>query len=579
MKLRDVIKYALYIFGLTGTVLLLGAGRTISNESIENDNTKNNPVITDGQIAKRPNLLFIMSDQHRGDFLSIAGNTVISTPNIDGIGNAGVYFESAYTPVPVCVPARVCILSGRTMHHTGIYSNSQFQNASKEKGQFSMESFDEILSSLGYYSEYIGKWHAPVYRASIYEYQPFNEQKNGSYTAGGDLDALKEYIDKYAPRREVDKGELMDEGTYNRPYRPDPMDSNYDIVKNGGKDNTVNEVTENKNKKSKIKGSFGQIMTPSGISKNAFVADETIEALKRAKKEGRPFNITCSFSQPHPPLLIPKPYYGMFKTEDMEIPPSINDNLENSPYKSHFKADSPFRDTTKIPFMISDYYGAVKEVDDLIGRILSELDEIGEAENTLVLYISDHGEMLGAHGLNGKAVFYEESIHVPFLMKFPKGIRPGTVIKSPVNTMDLYSTILDYLGAGKYESDGISLRNIIESEPDDISDKYTVVEWNTTPDFCVRTKDWKLIYSKTVGTIDALYNLKNDPYEMNNLIGNNPERMKYKEQVGKMKSYLLEYLTKTGNPDIDKIRNKPLVSIPSAVEKTVKKQHSKNKIQ
>lgn len=513
-------------------------------------------------MKKQPNLLFIMSDQHRGDFLSIAGDPVVSTPNIDGIGRAGVFFESAYTPVPVCVPARVSILSGRTMHHTGIYNNNQFQTASLENGEFTMNSFDEILSGLGYYSEYLGKWHAPEYRASIYQKPPFNYRKDGSITPGGDMEGLKGYLDKLAPVREPGPGELMDEGTYNRPYKPDPMDPNYDLA--NGKPSTANYSGEKSkgNAEPKTKGSFGQIMTPPHISKNAFVAQQTIDALKRAKKEGRPFNITCSFSQPHPPLLIPEPYYGMYPAGEMKIPASIDDIMDNSPYWRFYKPDSPFRDKDKIKHMISDYYGAVKEVDDLIGNILGALREIGEEENTLVLYISDHGEMLGAHGLNGKAVFYEESIHIPFVMKFPGRIKSGTVVKSPVNTIDLFATIMDYLDAGNYPSDGYSLRKLIENEPQDIAGNYTVVQWNTAPDYCVRTREWKLIYSKTEGSIDALYHLKTDKEEMNNLIGKNPDRMKYKDQVEIMKSYLLEYLTRTNNPDLEAIRKKSAISTP-----------------
>ena len=150
--------------------------------------------------------------------------------------------------------------------------------------------------------------------------------------------------------------------------------------------------------------------------------------------------------------------------------------------------------------MTSIYYGMVTEVDDGVGKILKRLDDLELADNTLVVFTSDHGEMLGEHGMHGKFVFYEGSVHVPLLLRLPGAIAPGTVIKAPSSHLDLFSTILDYCGKSGNASEGSSLRPLIEGR-------------------------WKLLYGRAANapSLDALYDLQTDPHEVNNLIGNNPK--------------------------------------------------------
>lgn len=538
MKINWFIKVLLIVAG-SMSVSMISSGfesREGNGKAIHaNRNTPN---------KKKPNILFIMADQHRFDALSIAGNPVVRTPNIDKIAQNGVYFETAYTHIPVCVPSRSSFLTGCTIDNTKIRKNSDV-SALREQGAIPMKTFGEILVEKGYYNEYNGKWHVPQFKFALYKVV-------GLETPKGIFKDYDKFLDSFVPKRKAKEGEQIDK-TYNRPYKPDPIDRRFGLKPN------ENPVDEKGNPYIMHQpDDHGELLIPAEYTKVAFDAKTTIQSLKRAKENGDPFCIICSFGPPHSPILPTKPYYGMYDPETIPIPESINDPMINTPYtNTNRRLSMPeYGDKEKIRYMMSNYYGMITEVDNWVGQIIQTLKEIGEYENTLIIYTSDHGEMLGAHGMREKNNFYEESVHVPLVMSFPDKIKAGTVVSDPVSLLDLFPTIMDYLEAGKYKSDGEDLRPLIEGKS---KRKYTVSQWNVAPDYCVRTGDWKLIYSKSEGTIDCLYNLKEDPYEMNNLIGKNPERMKYEKQVEILKSYLVEFLGKTNSRYVDAIKNKPAI--------------------
>jgi arylsulfatase A-like enzyme len=214
--------------------------------------------------------------------------------------------------------------------------------------------------------------------------------------------------------------------------------------------------------------------------------------------------------------------------------------------------------------MRSNYYGLVKELDDWVGKILATLEENGLSDNTLVIFVSDHGEMLGAHGLREKNIFYEESAHIPLLMRFPGRIAPGTTVDGYVSLVDLFPTILDYLDVEAHESDGKSLRGLIEGK-DKNHGKYVVTEWNyrgdVAPNYMVVKDGWKLMipYSKESTVINALYDLNTDPNEMHNLIGKNPDRAKYESQAEELRECLLEWLEKNNSEHYTGVSERALI--------------------
>lgn len=502
----------------------------------------------------KPNLLFIMTDQQRWDALSIAGNSVLKTPNLDRLAKQGAYFKNAYTPCAVCAPARSSILTGCTVENTGVKTNGLTYYVEKE-GLMIMPTFDEILSEEGYRCEYYGKWHSLSKHTDIYK-NPLRADKKGKsvFGPGGQGLIYHDYLDQHVPKRELKMGEFYDNISA-RPYRTDPIDSCHGM-----------SAAELQAAKVKVvqPDQHGELLFSSEHSFTAFQARQTIEAIERLKD--KPFSITCSFHFPHSPILPTKPYYGMYPAKDMVPPASIDDNMSNSPYAAaNGRKNLPeYRDKDKIKYMISNYYGLIKEIDDWVGRILSTLDAHGLTENTLVIFTSDHGEMLGSHGMREKNVFYEESAHIPLLIRLPGRIKSNITVNGYVSLVDLFPTVMDYLEMGTRKSNGKSLRGLIEGT-DLEHGKYVVTEWDyrgdTEPNYMIVKDGWKLIlpYSEKSTVLNAMYDLNTDPYEMNNLIGKNPDRHRYAKKTEEFRACLLEWLKKNGSSHYEEVRKRKLV--------------------
>jgi arylsulfatase A-like enzyme len=265
---------------------------------------------------QKKNFLFIMTDQQRYDALSIAGNTVLETPNLDRLAEQGAYFKNAYTPCAVCAPARSSILTGHTVENNGVRTNDRAYYYDKEV-VMAMPTFDEILSENGYRCEYYGKWHSHSSHTGIYK-NPKQTSKNGKsiFGHGGQNHVYMDYINEHYPKQKLKKGEIYDKFTQ-RPYRPDPMDIFY------GKEY---EDIKEEHKKASQPNFYGELLVPKEYSFTAFQAKETIEAIERLKDSV--FSITCSFHFPHAPLIPPEPYYSMYPAEKMVPPLSIADDME-----------------------------------------------------------------------------------------------------------------------------------------------------------------------------------------------------------------------------------------------------------
>ena len=485
------------------------------------------------------NLLFIITDQQRYDALSYAGNTVLKTPNLDRLAKQGAYFKNAYTPVAVCGPARSSILTGTTINTNGVTTNNKTYDYDDE-AVMTMKTFDEILTEKGYHAEYYGKWHALTSHAAIYKNQT-KYAENGKYMFehGGQSYMYQDYLNGVFPKREPNSGELLDNFT-KRPYTPDPLDVNYR--------KTYTEVKK-ENKKFSQPNFHGKSSIPKEHTITAFYAKKTIEAIERL--QSKPFSITTSFHFPHAPMIPSAPYYGMYPAKDMKVPESIDDDMLNSPYKNANgrKKLTQFADREKIKYMISNYYGLITELDHWMGEIMNKLDETGLAENTLVIFTSDHGEMLGAHGMREKNVFYEESSHIPLMIKMPTEIKKETTVNSYVSNVDLFATIMDYLNIGNYKSDGESLRDLIEQKQTNHGN-YVVTEWDyrgpIQPNYMIVKDGWKLMipYTEDSKVLNVLFNLNDDPQEINNLLGKNPNREKYNKKAEELRANLIEWLKK-----------------------------------
>jgi arylsulfatase A-like enzyme len=498
---------------------------------------------TNRPATKPVNLLFIMTDQQRWDAMSCAGNPVLKTPNLDQLAWQGARFTSFYSACPVCVPARTAILTGHS-----IESNQVLNNGDEKRTDAPLfPSFDQILLRNGYRGEYHGKFHSP-YRLAMDYTRPvrwLNGKKapDGSKAEISESEAYVKFIEENVPRRPVQTGQLA---TRQGVYTPIPLDESY------GKPSGKSSQGE----------TYGRLEVPAEFSRTAFTAKEGIAALDRLK-DG-PFTLTISIDPPHPPTVVSEPYYSLYAPDRIPVPTSINDSRTNSPYRPNKREDSgAYRNPTNIRQMTSIYYGMLTEVDEWVAKILQRLDELGLADNTLVIFTSDHGEMLGDHGMHSKNIFYEGSAHVPLLMRLPGVIPPNTLIQAPASQIDLFATILDYCGQTGHASEGQSLRPLIEGKGSGMG-RVVVSEWNsqTVPGFMIFDGRWKFLCGQTADapSLDALYDLKNDPHELNNLIGRNPDREKHHAEATRMKGLLVEWLTRVKSPHLVTVKARPVLA-------------------
>jgi arylsulfatase A-like enzyme len=239
----------------------------------------------------------------------------------------------------------------------------------------------------------------------------------------------------------------------------------------------------------------------------------------------------------------------------------VSYDMRWSPYRLRAETMKHYHNADYVRQLTAAYYAMVAHVDDQIGRLLKRLDDLNLARNTMIVFTADHGEMLGAHGLVSKMVFHEEAVHVPLLMRLPGAIKAGTVVQAPVSGMDLFATVLEYLGVEPPARDGDSLRPLVEGRQHAGPD-YRVAEWSTrnVPNYMVRTAGWKLMIADSPDSrgVDALFDMKNDPHEMHNLLGDPADKAKYAGRAGEMKQRLLAWLDRVHSPQRDAVKARNL---------------------
>ncbi len=515
------------------------------------------------------NLLFIMTDQQRWDAMSCAGNSVIKTPNLDRLAREGARFTNFYSSFPTCAPARTTMLTGHSIEFTKVRGNADVARPDVPK----LPTFDQILLQNGYRGEYHGKWHSPYSFAAGYT-QPVRWLNARGAPAGADArsgseaDAYRKYLQAHVPPRDPRPGELL---SRNGIYMPVPLDAGFGKAAAAAAAGTTGDDDAAEAQ------AYGRLDVPVAHTHTAWTAGEGLAAMERLK--GGPFTLTISIGPPHPPMVVPDPYFSLYPPASIPIPASIDDPLTNSPYAANKAVKSDrYRNRDNIRQMASIYYGMVTEVDDWVGRILRRLDELGLADHTLVIFTSDHGEMLGEHGMQGKGLFYQGAVHIPLLMRLPGMIPAGKVVSAPTAQIDLFATILDYCGLPAHASQGRSLRPLIAGQ-DDGRDRVAIAE-NAKPGepgFMVFDGRWKLLFGRTAdaASLDALFDLKSDPHELNNLIGRNPDRAKFRPEAERLKRRLVAWLEQTGSPLLATVKARPAVAM--TIHSPAKKGKRKNK--
>jgi len=449
----------------------------------------------------QPNILFIMSDDHAANSISCYGSKINKTPNIDRIAAEGMRFDNCFCTNSICTPSRASILTGQYSHINNVYTLADVLDENRQN-------VAKLLKKNGYETAVIGKWHLR------------------SNPSGFDHWNIIPFSDHHG------------QGRY---YDP--------ILKEAGKEK-------------QHKGYVTDIIT-----------DLTIEWLKNRDKD-KPFFLLCHHKAPHRPWDPDDKHAEMY--EDIKIPePSnllddyknrsraaanaklkIGENLTIRDLKQEPPPNLEGADLVRWAYQryIKDYLRCVASIDDNVGRLLNYLDDEGLTEDTIVIYTSDQGMFLGEHGYYDKRFMYEESLQMPFIIRYPKEIEPATVSDDIILNIDFAPTFLDYAGV-KIPADmqGLSFRLILNGEtPEDWRTSMYYRYWMhlahhwVPAHYGIRTKQYKLIYYygqplEMSGAVNKptepeweLFDLEKDPYEMNSVY----EDPDYAEVVNELKSEL-----------------------------------------
>jgi choline-sulfatase len=470
--------------------------------------------------TRPPNVLLILSDQHRATALGCYGSTEVKTPHLDRLAAQSLRFDAAYTPCPVCVPGRYAIYTGRYAHtvervryprpdpqRPGEWVESGGQQ--REPGLAALSLRERTLGhhfrDAGYATGFIGKLHPVAPHTYGFDY----------YVDFG------HYADYLGPRqavfartmRAVDSGCGVPWIDVLHPHRHGPWE---DVP---APDDVLDESQH----------------------QEAFVAREAIRFLRAYRDE--PFCLVVSFLKPHAPWVAAEPYRSLYDphqlrpfqdpplpvADDARLPAPIR-QLGGVFWQPHWswplpRPGEPGREAAARRWLAA-YYACVTQMDAAAGAVLDTLDALGLAGRTLVIYTTDHGELAGEHGLYQKFCFYEGSARVPLLVRWPGATHGARATDAPVDLTCVVPTCLERCGLktpdphGPHRLEGRSLAPLLDGAAEQIEGwcAFSEMTYGPHPAWMVRQGDWKLTFYAGTGE-RTLFDLATDPGEVRNRAG------------------------------------------------------------
>lgn len=460
-----------------------------------------------------PNLLFIYTDQQRYDSLTMAISGQPVMPHVQRLASVSFVFDQTYCTQPVCTPSRAALTTGHWPHQSGVVTNNiPLPSTARTL-------VEHLPSDVA--TGHFGKWHLgdEIYpQHGFKEWRAIDDTYWPFYSEGRDRIRDRSSHHHWLISRGVSPWPVNVKNTLvscPRWYRaPAGERLPYDLNRFSRE-----QITE----------------LPESFCKPSYLADEAIDFLRRHRTE--PFALYVNFFEPHHPISSPR--NNQYNPADVALADG-HDCLPDAsvpldPLGSHVDQiargfdGSPVATVDEQRRAIARYWGMCSLVDTHVGRILAALDDLNLSDDTLVVFTTDHGEMMGAHGMWGKGVMYEPSVRVPMMIHLPGQHRGGRVT-GPTSQIDLVPTLLDYLGLDTtVRLPGHSLRDRIEQNapPRDV-----MIEWNAVPGSdgesartLVTPDGWKLTLS-TWGRHE-LRNLRDDPHETGNLVKQNPAQTRY----------------------------------------------------
>ena len=421
----------------------------------------------------RPNILFLLSDEHSFRFFSHLSEDEcgepVETPHLDAFKDQAVKFNQTYCQMALCTPSRLCLLSGKHARGAGAWNNDSTLSPD-------LITLPASLRGAGYETSLIGKMHLGGSRQFVgFQHRPYGDLTGGTGHQGQEPPEW---------------------------YDGDKFTWRYDGA--------------------------GKLEYPESALQEQITAQETIAWIRehRSEQPDKPWFALASFSRPHFPLTAPKRWTDKYPIDQVTDPkaPAAGDTYDhpvNRTMRAGFRVEGlSYEDQQK---MRAGYFACVSYFDEIIGDLLNRLELSGDLENTVIVYASDHGEMAGEHGSWWKHTYHEASTRVPMLISLPEhrsGNKPATQIETPVSLIDLYPTLCSLAGADYSEVEGRDLSGALRSgdEPASIpifSDSLRP-RWGEGSEYrMVRYGDFKYVGFRSGS--EFLFNLVDDPLEQTDL--------------------------------------------------------------
>ena len=459
-------------------------------------------------MKKKKNILFLLTDQQRFDTLSCNNLSQCQTPEVDKLAKNGFNFSYAYTPIALCSPARGSIMTGLYPHNHGQLTNTGDNfNGVFDKNIIDKQTWTKVLNDNGYLNGYIGKWHLP-------------KEGDNSLWGLNKWDLYRAYYD------ELKEAGIKDFYDYHGSHL---MDSEWGV--------------SNPPAWGKSGLSYDQMQ-------ETWSANKTIDMIKDFKDKDNPFMVMTSFKGPHWDYMVPEPYDTMYDPKSIEKWANFDDPFINKPeiqQKEILRWNAGHLTWKDWQGMIAAYWGYCTYIDHEIGRIINYLKEKNLYEDTIIIFSTDHGDMIGSHRIFNKGFqMYEETHRIPLIIRIPGESNNGKKIESFVSHVDLFKTICDLAEINvNDDNDGLSLKNLIKGDNansrDSIFAEFHGYEPCLTSIRMVRTKKWKYVYNPF--SIDELYDMESDPHEIHNLA----PRIGHKAVLVRMKERMIDWMRSTND--------------------------------
>jgi len=454
-------------------------------------------------MPKTPNVLILMTDQQRHDYLGCAGNAWLHTPNMDRLAREGVRFTRAYTTSPLCMPARASFVSGQYLHNHHLATNAGMLPAESD-------TFMRRLQQAGYHTAFVGKGHFYGHGGGtdLRHWETYVRSRgfDDVHETTGPLSTLG--TESYLTAFWLERG-LLD--AFRDDYRR--------------------------------RRAFPGVATwPSPLALedqlDSYIGQQSVAWLEHYTGE-QPFLLWAAFGAPHPPFDAPAEYASMY--DEAEIPaaaPPADIPAWAPRHVATFLSHSRAYDPAVLRAARAQYARKISLVDYWFGRLLAVLERRGMLEDTCILFFSDHGDMLGEQGRMGKGCFFEPAVRIPLILRYPALLPQGRTIEAPVELIDCFPTLLDIGGA---EPSGSAFGRSLVPVASGATTEHR------SPIFSELNRHVMVFDGRHKYTVDGqaggymLYALQADPGERRNLIGH-PDVAALERQL---REQLLEWLVRT----------------------------------